>query len=203
MDGPAGVVLAGGASTRIGRDKALLRLAPGAPTFLETAVAALRSTCTAILVVAPAERRYAVGGARLIPDRWPGAGPLGGILTAFEELGGGRAIVLACDYPLVTSDVVRALASRELHCTAVVPIAPGVDGRDREHPLVARYDIHPWRDLARTAFASGERSLRGWLALGAPCLLDLAGEAELAAALLNVNSPEDLERARVAWMRRG
>src|SRR6266511_914784 len=80
-------ILAGGRSTRMGTNKALLRIEPGGPTLIELVVARLieAGIPPTLLVTSPATLmpdEYAFLGLPTAPDDIPGAGALGGILTA-------------------------------------------------------------------------------------------------------------------------
>ena len=79
-----GYVLAGGASSRFGRDKALVRF--GAIPLLQEIVQ-LAQTCTSEVAVVAGRQKYVdLGGEfEIIEDRWPGEGPLGGIITALQH----------------------------------------------------------------------------------------------------------------------
>src|SRR5262249_14953099 len=77
----AGYVLAGGASSRFGPDKALAYFA--GQTLLQRAVGLLREIADSVQVIAPCDR-YPDFGEMTIPDRWPGEGALGGNLPALH-----------------------------------------------------------------------------------------------------------------------
>jgi molybdopterin-guanine dinucleotide biosynthesis protein A len=95
----SGVILAGGASRRMGRDKAFLKLA-GRPLVAHVAEK-LRLVCQELVVVANDTARYAPFGDRCVPDAYPGVGTLGGIhaglLAARHEL----VLVVGCDMPFL------------------------------------------------------------------------------------------------------
>lgn len=171
----AGAVLCGGRSTRMGTDKANL-VVDGRPLALAVA-AALRG--------AGADPVVAVGGSPpdglpVLPDRWPGEGPLGGILTALEDLDADVVVVLACDLPGATADGVRRVVD-------ALAAAPGAAVAAAE-PLYAAWRpaiaLHPLRD----AFAAGERAvhraMRGISTVPVPGMD--------AAEVHNVNAPADL-----------
>ncbi|MDR2076336.1 MAG: molybdenum cofactor guanylyltransferase [Desulfovibrio sp.] len=101
-EGVVGVVLAGGKSLRLGRDKALLQLhGEGEPCLLLRTAGLLRAVCGEVVI---AGRK--VSGWRHIPD--PGLGPAGGIAAALEH--SGRAcLVLPCDLPFMTRPVLETL----------------------------------------------------------------------------------------------
>ena len=94
--GWTGVVLVGGLSSRMGRDKALIEI--DGTTLLERAIELLRPHAREILVIGdPA--KYSPPHATVIPDDEPGKGPLGGLVTAMGRARYVRLLVLACDLP--------------------------------------------------------------------------------------------------------
>jgi molybdopterin-guanine dinucleotide biosynthesis protein A len=126
-------VLAGGASRRMGRDKALLEL-NGVPMVVRMARQA-EPHVASVTVVGPPER-YAQLGLRVVLDRWPGAGPLGGILTALGASTSHWNLILGCDLPHLTSEWIEWLISRTLEspAQAIVP-----ESRRGLEPLAAIY----------------------------------------------------------------
>lgn len=183
-----GAVLLGGASSRMGSDKAHV---PVGGVACATRVArALEEVCGAV---------WLVGGAP--PEGTPGRpardppGPrcaLRGLVAALEASAAEHVLVVATDQPLVTPRFLRALAAAE-PAEATVP-------RDASgpHPLCARYRRAAVLGPARARLSGSDLSLQGLLAA-----LDtrwLEGDALRRAdpdgtALLNVNTPADLERA--------
>ena len=144
----AGFILAGGASSRMGRDKALLELG-GVPLIVRTA-RLVESVVGAATVVGDSAAFRALG-LRTIADDWPGAGPLGGIATALRASSAPWSLVVACDLPYLTKPwleyaVARALASQ---ADAVIPMnATGTE------PLCALYN----RSVPSREFAGRLRS---------------------------------------------
>lgn len=188
----AGFILAGGESSRMGRDKALLELG-GVPLLARTAR----------LVEAVAGPPTVVGGAgecralglRVIADEWPGAGPLGGIATALGASSAPWNLIVACDLPHLTQAwlaylVERALASQG---DAVLPMS----ARGAE-PLCAMYHQR-CAPAIRAALAQGIRKVTDGLQ---SVLVEMIGPLEWkgfdSEGLLfkNMNSPEDYEEAR-------
>jgi molybdopterin-guanine dinucleotide biosynthesis protein A len=92
----AAFVIAGGASRRMGRNKALLELG-GIPMVVRM-LRLLGPLVAAVRVVATADR-YASLGLALLADRWPGQGPLGAIVTALGASSADWNLVLGCDLP--------------------------------------------------------------------------------------------------------
>lgn len=108
MTSPHPIILAGGKSRRFGRDK--LREPYDSGWLIDRPIAALRAVfgpCVAI--VGDCDAAVAARADRHIPDRYPGQGPIGGILTALES---GDAFVLPGDCPAITPPTIRAILAR-------------------------------------------------------------------------------------------
>lgn len=125
-------ILAGGQSRRMGRDKAALLL-EGEPLLLR-AVRRLRVVTPDVAIIGPPERAALAPGAPIFPDRWPQQGPLGGIATALQTLGGEAVLVVGCDMPFLNVALLRYLLSLAFEYDAVVARTDG-----RAHPLHAVY----------------------------------------------------------------
>ncbi len=187
---PVGVVLAGGASRRMGRDKATLVL--GGRALAARAADLLATACEEVVV---ADRgRGLVAGRPSLADG-PGKGPAAGLLGAAAARPGRDLVVLACDLPAVPPALVAALARPSAADCTVPRSRRGIE------PLVARYGPAALAALGRLV-AAGELSVRRLLER--PGLdLDLEVEILEGAALArfgdpdemfrNLNSPEDLE----------
>jgi molybdopterin-guanine dinucleotide biosynthesis protein A len=130
-----GVVLAGGKSSRMGRDKALIEL--DGITLLDRAVELLRPHAREILVMGdPA--KYAPAHATVIADEQPDRGPLGGITTALARARYVRLLVVACDMPELNDRLLGFLKTElDKGFDAVVP-----KNGDRIEPLAAAYHRH-------------------------------------------------------------
>jgi molybdopterin-guanine dinucleotide biosynthesis protein A len=141
-----GFVQAGGGSTRFGTDKAMVRL--GGKSMLERTGELLAKVCVDVTIVA-AEGKYADAPWPRIADRWPGQGPLGGILTALHHLRATEsgdqsrdeegdscpfALILSCDMPFLTAAFLRFLTERALVSEAAI-IVP--EAANRLEPLCA------------------------------------------------------------------
>jgi molybdopterin-guanine dinucleotide biosynthesis protein A len=147
-----GAVLAGGASSRFGAPK--WRVPVAGQTMGARAVAALAPSCARVVAIS-SDPAVAELGVEVRPDVESGQGPLGGIRTALSwarELSLEGAIVLACDLPLVSAPVVRALFDEWQEEDTVVP-----EGAGGAEPLCAIYAIRIL-PIVEAALAAGELS---------------------------------------------
>lgn len=179
-------MLAGGRGRRLGEPKMLAQL-DGRP-LLAHALAHAREAGLDTVVVAKADTPLPPLDVPVLREPATPAHPLLGIVTALHELPDVRGIVaLGGDLPFVPPALIRALADAG---GPVVPVAAG-----RPQPLVARYDRAqlPALEAALAEESSLVAAVRDAAALEGSRLaaLDPAG-----VAFVNVNTPDDLERAR-------
>ena len=127
-----GVVLAGGQSKRMGRDKALIEV--DGRTLLDRAMDLLQPHVSELLVIGEPEK-YGHLGPFVIGDAWPGKGPLGGLVTALRYASNDRILLLACDLPDLTPRLLEHLKIELGNSTDVV--VPRHDGLIE--PLVSAY----------------------------------------------------------------
>ena len=159
----------------MGRDKSRL---PFHGTDLVSAVAAA--------VAHAAGSATLVGHSELpaIPDRYPGEGPLGGILTALHHTSADWNLIVACDMPEVSAAFLGDLLAHALHSRADVLLPHGPDGRPQ--PLCAVYHRRALPVLEHH-FTRGIRKVTAALQ-GIP--VEPLAVAELS-RFQNVNTPED------------
>ena len=119
----SGIVLCGGRSTRMGWNKAELRF--GAESMLERVTRLVLSIATDVVVVAgPAQSIPA--GLRAVRDPAEGLGPLAGLTTGLGAVAGARALLVACDMPLVEPALLRRLLELGGDADACVPRLNGL-----------------------------------------------------------------------------
>jgi molybdopterin-guanine dinucleotide biosynthesis protein A len=187
-DLPAGWVLAGGQSRRMGTDKARLELS-GIPMALLVADEISKVCCRVSLVGEP--ERYAGLGLPVIPDRFPGAGPLAGIEAALSATESEWNLIVACDMPALDSVALSELIDAAApNVDAVVPVRIR-DGSERKEPLCALY---------RRSCAGGIRRLLESGFRRATEALDSFEVRYVRVAhpdrFANLNTPDDLTRYR-------
>ena len=130
----SGFVLAGGRSSRMGRDKALLPY--GATSLVEHLAKAVREAAGSVALIGS---RHTLGhlGLTVFPDELPGCGPIGGIYTALRATGTDWNLIVACDMPSVSVNILRQLLKRAEISGDNCVVAVGPDGEPE--PLCAVY----------------------------------------------------------------
>jgi molybdopterin-guanine dinucleotide biosynthesis protein A len=140
----------------MGQDKAAL-LIQGEPLLARTA-RTVRAITSEIAIIGPPERAALAPGIPVIPDRWPNAGPLGGIATALHALAGEAVLVVGCDMPFLNVALLRYLIELGETQEAVVVRLDG-----QVHPLHAVYRKSCLPAL-EAQLAAGDLRVQGFLA---------------------------------------
>jgi len=183
-----GLVLSGGASSRMGQDKGVLDFR-GSPQ-VQNAFGLLGSVCDEVYVSVreqPAgDSPYA--GLPLITDRFIGIGPAGGILSAMHEFPGAAWLVLGCDMPFVTKELLFTLKREREALKLATAFRSGTNGLPE--PLCACYEPAS-RYLFHSHLATGKVSARRLLSRARVKLLDPPDQS----LLENVNTPEEYRKA--------
>jgi molybdopterin-guanine dinucleotide biosynthesis protein A len=188
-------VLAGGRGRRLGMDKS--RLEVDGKTVLERALDCLVEIFKKVLLVVQDPDFIAPAGyhvpLEVVVDILPGKGPLGGIYTALQHSPAPYVFVMACDMPYPSRALIRCLLAEAPGREAVVP-------RRNEYiePLFAVYS-REIRDGIRTRLEENRLKIHELIDE-----LDVRylTEDEIAAcdpdsrSFFNINTPEDLDRAR-------
>jgi molybdopterin-guanine dinucleotide biosynthesis protein A len=190
----SGIILAGGSSSRMGKNKALLPL-PGNQTitFVEHLVCLLEECCSETLIVARDKvhaRDFAFPGVQVTCDKTPGTGPLMGLYSGLSAIHTTHALVVAVDLPFVQPVLLSFLLSQPRPTsTLLVPLVHEIP-----QVLLALYprSVLP---IVKEQLLQGRRDVR--------CLLQVAPvqfveEAQLRQidpqlrSFINVNTPEEL-----------
>jgi molybdopterin-guanine dinucleotide biosynthesis protein A len=186
----AGIILAGGGSTRMGRDKALLEI--GGRPLLLLLIEQMRAAGIATVIVSVGDGSRQAAYARLteaykdavrfVHDVYPGCGPLAGLHAALPVLPEGYAFVMACDMP----NVIDSLYSRMK--ASVTADGPGPDViRAEGQPFHALYHTRIAAQL-QEKLAQGDYRVMGLL-IGLRQLLIEPTDGEKA-AFINLNDPQ-------------
>ncbi len=187
------VILAGGESRRMGRDKAWVET--GGQPLVVRALSTIRDAgIEEVFISGRAGSDYSGLGCAVIFDREPGSGPVAGIERALEAATAPLTLVLAVDMPRMTAGFLRKLSQHCGHLTGVIPKLAG-----HLEPLAA---IYPQRCgcIARNCQLKGQRAARGF---AEACLRERAIETFVvppadAICFDNWNRPSDLFAADLA-----
>lgn len=180
----AALILAGGKSSRFGRDKSLLTL--DGEQIVERLVRYCRELCGEILISCGEREKFQLPGVREIPDLLPGHGPLSGIHAGMLASSAELFLVLACDMPLFNPDLARILfAQCETSFDACVPF----DGT-RLQPLCAVYR-RTALPVIRQMLGEGENRMGMLLSRIRFCRLECPEYGSSPGMFWNINTPED------------
>ena len=183
-----GIILVGGKSRRMGRDKAFLEV-EGKPLF-EIILELFRESFARVLLVGNREERFAGYGLPVVPDVYPGSS-LGGLYTGLHEADTEHVFVSSCDLPYPSAAVLRYLCSLKDGFDAVVPkTAYGYE------PLFALYSKSCLEPI-KTQLESGDFCAYAYYP---QVRIRYATSEELAPfdrnnrAFLNLNTPEEFAK---------
>ena len=188
----SGIVLAGGHSRRMGRDKALIEF-QGKPLIAHV-IAALRELTEDVVLVTNRSAVYRPFGTRVVADYDPPRGPLGGIAAGLQAVQHDLAFVAACDMPFLNPRLLRYLLLESPGYDAVVPQS----GAEFE-PLHALYRRTCYPSIVQR-LTNGQRRV---ISFFADVRLRTVLEAEwrtidpAGRSLLNLNTPDDILAANV------
>jgi molybdopterin-guanine dinucleotide biosynthesis protein A len=194
MEEVTAFILAGGKSSRMGRDKAFLEL--GGKALLAHMLQLAAAVASSVHIVGPAAK-FAGWGA-VVEDVIPGEGPLSGIHAALSTTSSRLNVILAVDLPFVQPHFLAYLIRRAADTEAIVTVPRTAA---RLHALCAVYR-RAFRERAEEALRAGRNQIAPLLQLADTLILD---EAELAALSFpstmfdNLNTPQEYTRARAAW----
>ena len=184
-------VQAGGKSSRMGEDKALIRLA-GIP-LIERVLARIDGLADEILITTNHPETLTHLNLRMAGDEVPGAGALHGLKTALDAARGELVLVLSCDTPFVNRELLEHLLSRAHEADAIVP-----KHDDKYEPLQAVYNRARCLPAVEAALLASKRRMVSFY----PQVHVLPIEENVLSRLdpsglsfFNVNTAEDLARA--------
>ncbi|SHG03016.1 molybdenum cofactor guanylyltransferase [Kaistia soli DSM 19436] len=198
----AGLVLAGGGSTRMGRDKALVPLAD--EPMLAHVIARFGPQVGPLALNANGDAsRFDGFGLPVVADDRPDTGPLGGVQAGLDWAATLPSpprflVTVPVDGPLLPIDLVARLVATAGSEDRIVIAASG----ERDHPVFALWPIaraaalRSWRKTAKS------HGVRGFLAAEGFAVATWPVAADGFDPFFNVNAPDDLDRAE-AWLAGG
>jgi len=179
------IILAGGKSSRMGRNKAFLEL--GELTLIERIInMGKEAGITEIIVVTNEIKKYEFLDVKIVNDYYPGMGPLAGIHSGLIHSKHLNNFVIPCDMPFVATDIINILLLNQTDCQVVVPMMDG-----KYQPLTAIYtrDCIPFIEQLLKEKISKVIRLYD---LVKTCYIELKDDTNF----FNINTPDDFLQAQ-------
>ncbi|MCG8400930.1 MAG: molybdenum cofactor guanylyltransferase [Firmicutes bacterium] len=190
--GVSGVILAGGKNTRMGSEKALLKI--GDRLIIDIISSALRPLTDEILIVSSNHDVYTRYCDRVVEDIASNCGPLGGIHAGLVRVVNRRVLVTACDMPFVSTALARLLIKEAAGFDILVPKYRGY-----LEPLFAVYN-KTCIDAIEERLARGQNKISSLYHVLRVKYLEedkmRAAEPQLEKVFFNLNTPSDLDKAQ-------
>ena len=179
-----GLVLAGGKSTRMRRDKSAIKWHGKEQQYYIADL--LKSVCEEVFISCRADQEVQVPYKKII-DAYDFGGPICGILSAFQQDKEVAWLVVACDLPLIDKATLQQLITERNPSMMATAFISSFDGMPE--PLIAIWEPSSFI-LLNNAFLEGKKCPRKILINNNPKLVQ-PGKSD---ALLNANTPEDAEK---------
>jgi molybdenum cofactor guanylyltransferase len=191
-----GIVLSGGKSSRMGKEKGLCLL-QGKP-LIEYSIELLKQFCETIKISSN-NADYDYFGHQIVKDKITGIGPAAGIYSCLLASGDNENFVLSCDTPMVSIELIRVILSDDIkNRDALIPVYNGFP-----EPLCALY-----RKSCLPAFAEsikdGQYKIQDILKKVNVNFVELTQSDSIIHPLsfTNVNTPEDIRKLEVQMFRK-
>jgi len=174
-----------------GRPKGLLEL--GGRRIIDRVLDAVAPVVDDVLIVTNTPELYGDLGVATVGDLIPDTGSLGGIYSGLKAAAGDSAFTVACDMPFLHREIVRLVVERAGEGDVVIPRVG--DRLETMHAAYAKACL----PHIEARLAAGQLKIVGFF--GAVRVVEMAA-AEVArwrapeVAFMNVNTPQELERAR-------
>ena len=205
MAGLSGVILAGGKSRRMGKDKAFLEV--GGRMLIQRVLDVVTALCDDVVIVTNTPERYAPFGARLVRDIFPGAGALGGLYTGLHAARHARSVVVACDMPFLNRGLLQYMADLAREFDAVIPALGSVRPDLSDTSNARKWGLHPLHAVyGKACLMPIERAIQQGdlrvIAFLPEVRVRFVGPEEVerfdpeGRSFFNANTPEELAQAR-------
>ena len=176
-----GILLCGGKSSRMGKDKALIEV-QDRPMY-SIPLKLLQNYCSEILISAN-DGRFNNLGYPVIKDEFIDIGPMGGIYSCLKQARNSHCLVLACDMPLVTGNIIDRMLSKNEDFDAICPML-----NNKPEPLQAMYHKRI-TGLIELSIRSNTYSIQKLLSKLSVHYIEIKNENRV--ELFNANTPNDL-----------
>ena len=189
----AAIILSGGKSSRMGTNKALLKI--NEKTNIERIVDTLKLSFNDIILVTNHPEQYPFLGVKMVSDFYPGQGPLAGVHAGLLSSKYDKNFIVACDMPFVSVELAEVLVQKCGDCDAVIPVIHGV-----QHPLFAVFDKRVTDEVANSIKAGRLRMIHLLDHLNVRYItekdLQEYSSLDLERVFFNMNRPNEYEDAK-------
>ncbi|MFJ7725953.1 molybdenum cofactor guanylyltransferase [Neobacillus sp. NPDC097160] len=189
----AAIILAGGKSSRMGTNKALLKI--NEKTNIERIANTLKLLFDDIILVTNDSEQYEFLGLTMVADRYPGMGPLAGVHAGLLASDYDLNFIVACDMPFVSSELAEALVNSCGHYDAVIPVING-----KQHPLFAVFHKKAAEEVASSIEAGRLRMKHLLDQLNVLYVteteLQTYSNLDIERVFFNMNHPDEYEEAK-------
>ncbi len=181
-----GIVLAGGAGSRMGKDKGLCNF-KGKP-LTAYAIEVLQPLCGSILISSNNVSDYQRFGYKVIPDIYKDIGPMGGIYSSLTESKTKHNIIISCDTPFLVSSVLEHVLTNSTNFDVVVPR----HGNSYIEPLAAYYSKNIINKLSESIISENYKLMDFFnkVVYKSVAVDNIAGFSKM--LFKNLNTPNDL-----------
>jgi molybdopterin-guanine dinucleotide biosynthesis protein A len=176
MSSIAGIILAGGKSTRMGEDKGFISF--NGKRLIEYSIDLLRDYCNT-MIISSNNKAYRCFGYQVVSDEISGVGPVSGVASALKNTPCEWNFILGCDMPFLDGRLLYRILQASENTRGVIPVHNGL-----MEPLAALYHSSLYTFFS-TAIAEGNFSLKTILQKS-PDLLE-----DNPKLFSNLNSPDD------------
>lgn len=189
-----GAILAGGKGTRMGANKAFLEI--GGRPLIEAVLEKVEGIFDKLFIVANESHLYEYLKIELFQDLIPNKGSLGGIYTALNKASSPQTFCIACDMPFIEPAFIRYMMEGASNYEVVIPRSP--DGLE---PLHAIYSKSCLPYVERLLGVGDLKILHFFPEVRVKTLEreEIEPFDPYGMLFFNINTPEDLERARGHW----
>lgn len=180
-----GIILAGGKSSRMGRDKGIVDLKGRA--MIEHVIESAKAVTHNIIIIANNDN-YNQFGFPVYSDLIPERGPIGGIVTGLHYSQTDRNLILSCDIPFVSVELLRKLTETKSEASIIAP-----ETEEGTEPLCAIYRQSNATYL-RERINQNRLSMRDALKAADCYTIKISVDDSHRASFININTPQELKQ---------
>ncbi|MBC8266690.1 MAG: molybdenum cofactor guanylyltransferase [Flavobacteriales bacterium] len=180
-----GIILAGGLSSRMGKDKGIIQL--DKDKMIEKIIHLLTPFCDDFLISAN-NNNYSSFGINVVNDKTKRIGPLGGIYSCMEENDSNLYVVMSCDTPNITDITIAKLFDNIEDFDVVVP-----ERNERLEPLISLFSSNAVPKI-KIEVEKENFKLQNVIRKLNYTILKIENNKETEKEFLNINTNEDLKK---------